>query len=387
MKPPPEPLPDCCEITLFLCGDVMTGRGIDQILPHPGGPALHEPCTSSAVEYIRLAEEANGPIPRAVEPAYVWGEALGELQRALPDLKLVNLETAVTTSNDYDRGKGVHYRMHPANAGCLTAVAIDCCALANNHVLDWGRAGLLETLGTLAKAGVAVAGAGRTLDEASRPAMFELPGKGRVLIFACGSASAGVPWGWAATGTTSGVWHVDEESPAGLDAVAAAIQKWKRPGDVVILSIHWGDNWGYHIPRGQQKFAHSLIDCGVVDLVHGHSSHHVKGLEVYRDRLILYGCGDLLSDYEGIAGREEFRDDLGLMYFVTLGVATGALLRLEMSPTQLRHFRLTRPSPVDRERLASVLNREGRRLGTSAEQLADGRLRLHWTAAKNLHVQ
>jgi poly-gamma-glutamate synthesis protein (capsule biosynthesis protein) len=141
------------DMTLFLCGDVMTGRGIDQVLPHPGDPVLHEGYATSALDYVALAERANGPIPRPAEFAYVWGDALAEWARIAPDLRIINLETAVTTRDDWQRGKGIHYRMHPANVPCLTAAAIDCCVLANNHVLDWGYAGLAETLQTLRRAG------------------------------------------------------------------------------------------------------------------------------------------------------------------------------------------------------------------------------------------
>ena len=65
-------------VRIFLCGDVMTGRGIDQILPHPCDPQLHEDYATSALHYVRLAERAAGPIPRNVAPSYVWGAALDE---------------------------------------------------------------------------------------------------------------------------------------------------------------------------------------------------------------------------------------------------------------------------------------------------------------------
>ncbi len=77
----------------------------------------------------------------------------------------------------------------------------------------------------------------------------------------------------------------------------------------MVVSIHWGGNWGYGIPGEQRQFAHRLIDQAGVDVVHGHYSHHAKGIEVYHDKLILYGCGDFLNDYEGISGQERFRGE------------------------------------------------------------------------------
>jgi poly-gamma-glutamate synthesis protein (capsule biosynthesis protein) len=133
-------------VTLFLCGDVTTGRGIDQILPHPGEPQLFETCMRSALGYVELAERASGPISRPVDFAYIWGDALATLERLRPDVRIVNLETAVTVADDAWPGKRIHYRMHPGNLPCLTAAKIDCCVLANNHVMDWGRGGLVETL-------------------------------------------------------------------------------------------------------------------------------------------------------------------------------------------------------------------------------------------------
>src|SRR3977135_1521224 len=81
---------------LFLCGDVMTGRGIDQIMPHPCDPLLHESYVKSSRDYIRLAEQVNGRIPRAVKLSYVWGAALQELTRVQPDVRIINLETSIT---------------------------------------------------------------------------------------------------------------------------------------------------------------------------------------------------------------------------------------------------------------------------------------------------
>jgi len=163
--------------------------------------------------------------------------------------------------------------------------------------------------------------------------------------------------------------------------VAAAAKRMaavRQPNDLVIASIHWGGNWGYRIPREQQLFARRLIDEAGVDIVHGHSSHHPKGIEIYRDRPILYGCGDFLNDYEGISGHETYRDDLTLMYFVTVDKASGALLRLEMTPLQIRRFRLQYPSKSDRDWLQKVMERECGVLGGRITRTDQGRFELLW---------
>ncbi len=203
--------------------------------------------------------------------------------------------------------------MSPENIGVLTAAAIDCCVLANNHVLDFGRDGLMETLDTLHRAGIKTAGAGRDLVEAQAPAVIGLRGGARVLVFAFGHRSSGIPADWGAGAGSPGVNLLADFSERTLTGLAEQVRSVRRAGDILIASLHWGGNWGYEIGSAERDFAHRLIDIGF-DVVHGHSSHHPKAIEVYRDRLILYGCGDFLNDYEGISGYEEFRGDLSLMY-------------------------------------------------------------------------
>lgn len=363
-------------VTLFLAGDVMTGRGIDQILPHPSDPRIYESYVKSALGYVQLAEEANGPIERPVSPGYIWGDALTELARRHPAARIINLETAVTSSTSPEP-KGINYKMSPANIGVISAAGIDCCVLANNHVLDWGRAGLLEGLSVLEQAGIRHVGAGRDAVAAAVPATLSLT-DGRVLIFAYASPSAGVPMRWRAGKELPGVNILPELSTQAADSIGAEIRAVAKANDIVVVSIHWGDNWGFEIPDEQREFARRLVEACGVDIVYGHSSHHVKGIEVHRGKLILYGCGDFIDDYEGISGYEEFRDDLALMYFPTLKVDDGTLVSLEMVPLRIGNMRLNRASRADAEWLAATLERESRSLGTHVRLGADNLLRLAW---------
>ncbi|WP_372592288.1 CapA family protein [Guyparkeria sp.] len=364
------------ETTLMLTGDVMTGRGIDQIQPLPSDPSLYEGYMHDARGYVRLAEEASGTIPRRVAPEYIWGDALPALAGVRPDLRIINLETSITTADTPWPGKGINYRMHPANVGCIRAISPDCCVLANNHVLDWGRDGLVETLHVLEGAGIPTAGAGRDADEATAPAVLPRPDGGRLLVFAAGHRSSGVPDDWAAGTGRPGVHCLPDFSAATLDRLAGRIEAARRPGDQVMLSIHWGGNWGYEIPDEHRTFAHGLIERGAVDLVHGHSSHHPKAIEVHRDRLILYGCGDLLNDYEGIRGHEAYRGDLALIYLPVLH--DGRLVALHMLPYRIGRFRLNRPSSEDIDWLESTMDREAARFGGRVDRTADGALALQW---------
>ncbi len=361
-------------VTLFACGDVMTGRGIDQILPHPGDPELRERYLADARDYVRLAERASGPIPWPVGYSWPWGDALPVIDGMAPDVRVINLETSVTRSGCFAPGKSVHYRMSPANLPCVGVIRPHVCALANNHVLDFGQTGLRETLACLASAGLTAAGAGLDAAAARQPAAVGVPG-GRVLVFSCAETCSGILPDWAATSVRPGVNLLDSLSDAAADGLTARAGTVRQHGDLAIVSIHWGSNWGYSVGEDQVRFAHRLIDGGV-DLVHGHSSHHPRPVEVYRGKLILYGCGDCIDDYEGISGHKEYRDDLRLLYFASLAPDTGALEELRMVPMQARKMRLRYASATDSKWLTATLGRISRRLGSRFEYQPDGTITL-----------
>jgi poly-gamma-glutamate capsule biosynthesis protein CapA/YwtB (metallophosphatase superfamily) len=362
--------------TLFLCGDVMTGRGVDQIMARPSAPAIHEPYVRDARDYVALAERTNGRIMRPVESEYVWGDALDILTRMPPDARIINLETSITTSEDHWPEKAIHYRMHPHNVGCLASLGPDVCVLANNHVLDYGCAGLEETLRVLTSAGIATAGAGHNLTHSQQPAEIPLPNGHRVVVIGVCAESSGVPRSWQATTERSGVDLLPDLSDATADALGERVQRARHPGDLAVVSIHWGGNWGYEVPASHVRFAHRLIDAGV-DVIHGHSSHHPRAIEVYRSRLVLYGCGDFIDDYEGIGGQEAFRDDLVLMYFPSFDGAS-ALTGLRMTPLRIRRMRLDRVSLDEARWMQSTLDRLSLEYGAHVELDTAADLWLRW---------
>jgi poly-gamma-glutamate capsule biosynthesis protein CapA/YwtB (metallophosphatase superfamily) len=342
-------------VTLFLAGDVMTGRGIDQILARPSAPALHEPFIRDARDYVTLAEQASGAVPRAVPGEYPWGDALRALAEVAPDARIVNLETSITADGAPDRDKSIHYRMHPANVACLSALGVDVAVLANNHVLDWGRPALLETLDALARAHIAAAGAGRTRAEARRAAIVPLAGGRRAIVVGLGDESSGIHPSWRAERERPGVDLLRDLSDGTADEIGERVRATRRPGDVVIASVHWGSNWGYDVPETHVRFARALIDRGV-DVVHGHSSHHPRPIELHRGKLVLYGCGDFLNDYEGIGGHGPYRAELVLAYLPELD-DEGRLVQLRMLPLRIRKLRLERATPEDARWLAETMER------------------------------
>jgi len=247
-------------------------------------------------------------------------------------------------------------------------------------VLDWGYDGLSETLKTLDAAGIAHAGAGNDAEDAMQPAALDTAGNGRLLLFSFGSRTSGIPEDWKATSISPGVNLLDGFSETTAARAADQMRAYQQPGDLIIASIHWGSNWGYEIPRDQIAFAHRLIEEGIA-IVHGHSSHHVKAIEVFKGRLILYGCGDFLTDYEGISGYEMFRGDLALMYLIEIDSHNGELITARLVPMRMRQFRLERSSAADAEWLCKLLNKLGAQFSTGARLEKDNSLRLEWPSS------
>ncbi len=391
-------------VQIGFVGDVMIGRGIDAILPYSVDSTLHESYMKDANGYVRLAIQQNGPLPIPSSPddretSYIWGDLVEDLKH--PDALIVNLETALTTSNDWMRRKGIHYKSHPRNVKSLVDIGVDVTTLANNHVLDWGDKGLEETLQTLRDAGIQYAGAGTNVKESTAVKSIDIPllpdssdkranGTTTVAIVAIGFSSAGVPSSWEATSTKCGVNFARDTNEQATMHILDSLHKYEnnlkdsRPG-IIIASLHWGPNWGWGVPHEWRQFAHGLIDHAGVDIVIGHSSHHVKGIEVYKGKMIAYGLGDFLNDYEGIRnqGYEEFRHDLSCLYRLRIDVETKDLLDVEIIPCKIHNLRVQRAtSNDDISWLQMTLNKEGSSLGTWCETFKtpgdDTNLKLFW---------
>jgi len=108
------------------------------------------------------------------------------------------------------------------------------------------------------------------------------------------------------------------------------IRERREVVDLLIVSAHWGSNWGYHPPHGHRIFAHALIEAGA-DIIFGHSSHVFRGIEFYKGRPILYGAGDFVDDY---AIDEIERNDQSFIYVIEMA---GRIPRgVRLYPTLIR---------------------------------------------------
>lgn len=299
---------------------------------------------------------------RTVAPAYVWGDTLPVLAQA--DLRLANLECVLAAGGVPWPGKAFHFRSAPKNIVCLTAAGIDAVSLANNHTLDYGPDAMLETIALLDAAGIRHAGAGADAEAAWAPTVARAGGFDVGLV----AFTDNTP-DWAAGEGVAGVAYAPVH-PAGplTRRLRRLVREARDAVDVLIVSAHWGGNWGRDVPDGHRALAHALVDDGA-DVVFGHSPHIVRGVEVYEGRPIIYSAGDFIDDY---AIDPQERNDQSLVFTLDLDGASPRSLRLW--PTLIRdcHASLAGRAAAP---IAAMVERLNAGLGTqSAWRPAEGYL-------------
>lgn len=246
---------------IALMGDVMLGRIVNEML-------------------------------RKERPEYPWGDVLSLVKGA--DLRVCNLECVLS-----DRGtpwsltpKAFHFCSDEKNVESLKAAGIDLVSLANNHVLDYQEEALFRMLALLDREHIVHAGAGKTQKEAIRPALLNVRGAKVGFLAATDNEEE-----WEAGEQTPGIFYVPiEKGTRQSDLLFHEVRQMREKVELLIVSLHWGPNWGRIPPSEQTPFAHALIEEGV-DIVFGHSGHVFRGIELYRGRPILYCAGDFIDDY------------------------------------------------------------------------------------------
>ncbi len=267
------------------------------------------------------------------------------------DLTIVNLECAITTRDTVWEGaaKAFYFGAPPAAAEALVDAGVDLVSLANNHSLDFGRQGLVETLTVLRERGIAVAGAGRNVEEASAPAVVERAGIRFGMAAFCDHQAD-----FAAGPDQAGIAFLDlDDEPAARKRFRESLDRMRELGvEWPILSLHWGPNMVWKPSRRFVRLAHAAIDMGYAALF-GHSAHVFHGIELYKGRPIFYSTGDLVDDY---AVDPEFENNGQLLFEVSL------------SGLAVREIGL-RPVFIDECRTAFAENREFERITRRAVAL------------------
>jgi poly-gamma-glutamate capsule biosynthesis protein CapA/YwtB (metallophosphatase superfamily) len=352
--------------TLVLLGDLMLGRLVDALLPTSIAREAPDSDPESAAKLVDrhfLPKYAELKSYSYLSP---WGNSVNLIRSA--DVVIANLETALTMSEQKWQDKVFNYRSHPENVKCLTEVGMGggrkrgYVSLANNHTLDWEVEGLIETVKTLSDAGVEFAGAGRTQEEAKRPAALQLGGTEIGTEYwnvKCWSFSDH-PSEWKVVDTFNFIDYTTQGREILRRQILAEHSNERGEGDskqksdLKVVSMHWGPNYQWQPARETVELAHWLIDECDVDIIHGHSSHHVQGAEIYNGKLIVYGCGDFVDDY---AVDKSWRNDLSAAWRVTVGVKDEAgeqrvrlvVQKLEVFPNRIHRFSANLLSPDDED--------------------------------------
>ncbi|MEW6511532.1 MAG: CapA family protein [Bacteroidota bacterium] len=230
----------------------------------------------------------------AGRPAYAF-EGFTALSDA--DVAMVNFEHPVTR-----QGKKVpkpyNFRMSPEYLPALTAAGIDIVSLANNHIFDYGKEGLFDTISYLDSIGILHVGAGRDREEAYRPVVLNIRGqKIGFLAYYGGGESPG------ARRRSAGVARRE------LPLIRDQIDTLRRRDNVgfIVVNLHWGTEKALSPDASQRAFAHAVIDAGA-DAVIGHHPHVLQGIERYRNGVIAYSLGNLL-----FGGNSRDRYDTGIL--------------------------------------------------------------------------
>lgn len=282
---------------------------------------------------------------KAKPKEYVWGDTLPIFEKA--DLRICNLECVIS-----DKGepwsmtpKIFHFRTDAKNIEALKAAHINLISLANNHILDYGYEALEECLKILRAGGVRYSGAGINIKEAMRPAFVTIEGiTVGMLSFTDNEPS------WEAAKRRPGVFYLPIDlTDQRAQRLFKIVESAKKKADLLIVSAHWGPNWGYRPYPPHISFAHQLIDRGA-DIVFGHSCHVFQGIEIYQGRPIIYSSGDFVDDY---AVDEIERNDQSFVFVVECYKDKTA--KLELYPTVIRDFQAWLASGEEKEEIAEKM--------------------------------
>ena len=243
-------------IDLIFVGDIMLSRGVEQMVEKYGEGDWRYPFFN-VVDALRSA-----------------------------DLVFGNLEGPISARGK-NQGSVYSFRADPAAVHGLTFAGFDVLSLANNHILDWGREALLDTIQILSSNGIHPVGAGKSEAEANAPLMVNV-GEAKIAFLAFTDL---YPKSFEARSDSPGV------SSFNPTRIKKQISEIKNIGeaDIVIVSLHWGEEYKTNANKKQIAIGHKLVDAGA-DLIIGHHPHVVQEAERYNRAWIAYSLGNFIFD-------------------------------------------------------------------------------------------
>lgn len=290
-------------VKICFIGDLMLGRYINN----------NYSTFMEKLEFIKSQSFSNSSLTT------IYGNTLNMLQNC--DLLVGNLETTITNGNNKYH-KVFNYKLDPKYSRALKINKNTFFNLANNHVLDYNVEGLKDTVKYLDILGIKHAGVSTNglLEEAMKHAEFNINGT-KIGIIGCSDHYSY----WKVSVNKPGLNYIDYDN---YNNLLTAIKQVKSKVDILILSIHWGPNYAKGVDPTYKKFAYDVLTAGI-DIIHGHSSHHVKCVKHYKDdKIVMYGMGDFVNDY---AIDSYYRNDLGMI--VTIELKVNKIDKIYITPT------------------------------------------------------
>lgn len=321
------------QLRLLFVGDVMLGRMVNDFL-------------------------------RQSDADYPWGDTRTLFQAA--DWRACNLECVIS-----DRGrpwsktpKEFHFRSDAKNVAVLRAAGIDAVSVANNHALDFECDAMLDMLRLLDRAGIRHAGAGADAAEAVRPGVSVVKDTSIGLIGFTDNEPQ-----WEAGPKSAGLFYLPiDVSDERAGTLFETVREARKRNDLVVVSAHWGPNWGYEPLAAHVRFGHALVEAGA-DIIFGHSGHVFRGVELYRGRPIMYCTGNFIDDY---AVDEIDRNDESFVFTVEMDGAR--MTRMTLRPTVIAGCQARMAQSERAKAIALKMARLCERLGT----------RSHWLDARTM---
>jgi len=230
---------------------------------------------------VMLARGVNKKI-KEIGPNYPFEKTREIISKA--DIAFCNLECAISPKAT-GKSKGNVFCIKPENAKGLSFAGFDVVSLANNHMFDCEKKGILSTMEFLTEEKIKFAGAGKTIEESIHPAIFNVKNTRIGFLAFCA-----YPMDWVTL-------KKNDPAIAFYDSSRAmeAIEKLKKNVDVIVVSLHWGTEYRKNPTSSQINIAHQLIDAGA-HLILGHHPHVLQEIERYKDGVIVYSLGNFVFD-------------------------------------------------------------------------------------------
>ncbi|SHJ14594.1 poly-gamma-glutamate synthesis protein (capsule biosynthesis protein) [Geosporobacter subterraneus DSM 17957] len=208
------------------------------------------------------------------------------------DLVLINLETSVGLKGSASPDKTYTFQSKPETLDGLVKAGVSGVSIANNHVLDFGQEGFIETLENLEKRKIKYAGGGRNIQKALEPAVWEIHGQ-KIGFLAFSRVIYDMSW--YATSKRPGIVSAYDHY---IDQIKDTIVEAKKNVDFLIVSVHWGKELEQIPQEYQERIGRVMIDSGA-DVVMGHHPHVLQGIEFYKNKPILYSLGNFVFNSKG----------------------------------------------------------------------------------------